>query len=134
MGPPGPPGKTGSKGTRVSYFTIEGFFYPLKIMLYLTELTAGLKTLKHDSDLLETKPRIKNATVDSCFEVIGSRQHGVAASSRMFKTREVSCLLNALLIGPNLDVCRCKYQSLKYSGTSRERERERERRGLRGCG
>ena len=31
----------------------------------------------------------------SCFEVFGSREHGVAAASRMFKKREASCLLNA---------------------------------------
>ena len=42
MGPPGPPGKTGLKGTQVSYFTIEGFFYVLKMILYLAEITARL--------------------------------------------------------------------------------------------
>ena len=46
--------------------------------------------------MIESKPKVKNATVDSCFELVGSRQQGVAARSRMFNQHEVSCLLNAL--------------------------------------
>lgn len=45
--------------------------------------------------MVDTKLRIKHETEDSCFELLGSRQHGVGARSRMFNQREVSCLLNA---------------------------------------
>ena len=34
--------------------------------------------------------------MDMCCELVGSRQHGVAARIRMIHQREVSCLLNAL--------------------------------------
>ena len=45
--------------------------------------------------MIETKPRI--ATVDSCFELVGSRQHGAAttAKSRTSDGRELDGLLNA---------------------------------------
>ena len=45
--------------------------------------------------MIDTKPRVEDATVDSCFELVGSRQLGVATRSRMFNQREVSCLLNS---------------------------------------
>ena len=45
--------------------------------------------------MIATKPRVKDATVDSCFELVGSRQDGVATRSTMFNQRKVSCLLNA---------------------------------------
>ena len=34
--------------------------------------------------------------LNNCFELVGSRQHGVAARRRKFNQNEVSCLLNAL--------------------------------------
>lgn len=45
--------------------------------------------------MIESKPKVKSATVDSCFKLIGIHQHGVAATSRMFNQHDVSCLLNA---------------------------------------
>ena len=46
--------------------------------------------------MIETEPKVKNATVEICFEPVGSRQHGVAARSGIFNQPEVSYLLNAL--------------------------------------
>lgn len=54
--------------------------------------------------MMETKPKVENATVDSWFELVGSRQQVVAARSRMFNQQEVSCILNVLgnVSGKNL--------------------------------
>ena len=54
--------------------------------------------------MIETKPKVKNATVDIWFELVGSRQQVVAARSRMFNHQEVSCVLNVLgnVSGKNL--------------------------------
>ena len=41
--------------------------------------------------MIEIKPKVKHATVDSCFELVGSRQHGLVARSTMFNEHEVSC-------------------------------------------
>ena len=49
-----------------------------------------------DSDMIETKPKVINATMDSCWELAGSRQHGDATISKMFNQHEVSYQLNAL--------------------------------------
>ena len=46
--------------------------------------------------MIDTKSKVKHANLDSCFELVGSRKHGVAARSRMFNKHEVSCLLNEL--------------------------------------
>ena len=54
--------------------------------------------------MIESKPRVKNATVDSCFEMVGSRQHSLAARSRTFNQREVSCLQLVHLVTLS---CRC---------------------------
>ena len=40
---------------------------------------------KRDNDMIKSKPRkLRTATViDSCFDLVGSRQHGVVAASRI---------------------------------------------------
>ena len=44
--------------------------------------------------MIESKLKTKNATVDSCFDLVGSRQHGVAAKNRT-NSSKANCLLNA---------------------------------------
>ena len=52
----------------------------------------NLTRQRHDRD--QTENQQNAATVDSCFELVGFRQHGVA-QQKEDNQREVSCLPNA---------------------------------------
>ena len=77
---------------------------------YLSQISARLDCVenlirqRHDRDQTENQ---QNATVDSCFELVGYRQHGVA-QQKVEHQRESSGLPNArgsrFRMGPNSDV------------------------------
>ena len=61
---------------------------------------------RHDRD--QTENQQNAATVDSCFELVGSRMHGVA-QQKVEHQRESSVLPNVrgnrFRMGPNSDIC-----------------------------